>query len=124
MKARLRPAELRGVRKGKGAAMGALVKLFAEAELGDQVAVAGNVFALEIIKQRTALVDHHEQAAALMIVLRVGLEMVGKRLDAAREDRDLDFGRTRVAFGAAMDLDQFGLLFSGNRHRHTPKIKC
>ena len=96
MKARLRPAELRGVRKGKGAAVGALVKLFAEAELGDQVAIAGDVLPLEIVEQRTALVDHHEKTAARVIVLRVGLEMIGQRLDSAGEDRDLDFGRTRV----------------------------
>ena len=37
-----------------------------------------------------------------MIVLRVGLEMVGQRIDAVGDDRDLDFGRTRVALGAAM----------------------
>ena len=85
-------------KRPRGAAFG----LLAKTELRDQIGVALVIFALEKIEQRAALVDHHQQAAARMIVLRVGLEMVGQRVDAAGEDRDLDLGRTRVAFGAAM----------------------
>ena len=42
-----------------------------------------------------------------MIVLRVGLEMLGQRLDSAGQDCDLDFGRAGVVLPAAMVLDHF-----------------
>ena len=44
-----------------------------------------------------------------MVVLRVALEMLGQIVDALRQDRDLDFGRTGVALVAGMFLDQRSL---------------
>ena len=81
---------------------GPLQALLTKSELGDQVGVALLVLRFEIIEQAAALVDHHQQAAARMVVLRVGLEMLGQVADALGEDRDLDFGRTGVALCAAM----------------------
>ena len=73
------------------------MKLLTETELRDEIGVALRIFLAEIIEQRTALVDHHQEAATRMVVLRMALEMLGQRLDAAGQDRDLDFGRTRIA---------------------------
>ena len=78
------------------------------------------ILALEKIEQRAALVDHHQKAAARMIILRVGLEMAGQRVDAIGDDRDLDFGGPRVAVAAAMLLDQFLLTLCSDRHHVTP----
>src|SRR4051812_4699781 len=98
---------------------GALSSL-AKAELRDEVGVALRIFLAEVIEQRPALVDHHQEAAPAMVVLGMALEMVGQRLDAAGQDRDLDFGRTRIVLGAGMFLDHFLLALGGNRHRVTP----
>src|SRR6185295_19912421 len=90
-------------RCAKGAARAPL-RLFPEAELGDEIGVPSLVFAAQIIEQRTALVDHHQQPAPAMVVLGVALEMLGQRLNAAGQDRDLDLGRTRIFLRARMFL--------------------
>src|SRR6478672_10910438 len=94
--------------------------LFPKAELGDQAGVALLVLAAEVIEQRTALVDHHQKAAARMVVLRMGFEMLGQVVDAFGQDRDLDLGRTRVVLALSMFLDQRAFALGGNRHRLTP----
>ena len=92
----LRPsAELRMAPICEAAPRGRRLRLLAKTELRDEIGVALRILAAEVIEQRAALVDHHQQAAARMVVLGVGLEMLGQRLDAAGQDRDLDFGRTR-----------------------------
>ncbi len=55
-----------------------------------------------------------------MIVLVVVLEMAGQVVDTLGQDRDLDFGRPRIAFFAAMFLDQRVLALGGNRHEFFP----
>jgi hypothetical protein len=50
-----------------------------------------------------------------MVVLGVAFEMLGQRLDAAGQDRDLDFRRTGVALFAGMFLDNLLLALGGNR---------
>src|SRR3546814_17949419 len=70
----------------------------------------------QIVEQAAALIDHHQQAATAVIILRVGLEMPGQRVDAVGQDRDLHFRRTGVALFAGMFLDAFGLALGGNRH--------
>eukprot|EP01035_Chromulina_nebulosa_P055675 gene55675-76309_t len=72
--------------------------LLAKAELRDDGGIALAVLVTEVIEQATTLVDEHQQTAARMVVLRVGLEMFGEVADALGEDRDLYFGRTRIAF--------------------------
>src|SRR5690606_33203395 len=59
----------------------------ADTEPPDQVAVAFLVTCLDVVEKLAALRDHLEQAAAGMVVLAVGLEMLGQRVDAAGEDR-------------------------------------
>jgi hypothetical protein len=95
-------------------------ELFAKAELADEAGVAVLILAAEVIEQRTALVDQHQQAAPRVIVFRVGLEVLGEVEDAFGEDRDLDFRRPSVALALRMFLDQRLLALGGNRHRFTP----
>ena len=71
----------------------------------------------QVVKKATTLRDHLEQAAARVVVLLVGLEVLGEVGDAFRKDRDLDLGRTGVALGAGVVGDDFVLAFSSDRHR-------
>src|SRR3546814_7551189 len=88
----------------------------------DKFVIAVRILALEIIKQAAALVDQHQQAAARVIVLRVGLEMLGQIDDALGQDRDLDLGAAGVTLGAGIVGNDFGFTFSGHRHRSLLKI--
>src|SRR5690606_27699638 len=69
----------------------------ADAETFDQGLVARLFLLLEVVKKRTALRDELEKPAARVVVLLVRLEVLGEGGDAARENRNLHLGRTRVA---------------------------
>src|SRR3546814_3047294 len=105
----------------------ALVILFPKPELGDEVGVAAFILFAQIVEQTATLVDHHQQAAAAVIVLCVRLEMRGQRVDAVGQDRDLHFRRSGVALVAGMVLDDFGFALGGNRHNrseeHTSELQ-
>src|SRR4051812_11691742 len=100
-----RPAELRDRTYAKRPASGPLQWLLPEAELGDEAGIALFVLAAQIVEQRATLVDEHQEPAARMVVLGVGLEVAGQVVDALGEDRDLNFGRTGVALALRMFLD-------------------
>ena len=53
-----------------------------------------------------------------VVILDVLFEVIGETVDALREERDLHFGRPRVALVDAELLDQALLLFDGERHRN------
>ena len=91
--------------------------LAAQVQLGDQGGVTLAIDLGQVVKKATTLRDHLKQAAARVIVLLVGLEVLGEVGDAFRQDRDLDLGRTGVASGAGVLGDDFVLTFSSNRHR-------
>ena len=52
-----------------------------------------------------------------MIVFHMSFEVVGQGIDPLRQDRDLDLGRTGVAFLGGIRLDDFGLAAGRKRHR-------
>src|SRR6478752_10500073 len=83
--------------------------LAAEAELGDQGAVALEVGALEVTEQAAALADQHQQAAARVVVLAVLTQVLGELVDALGEQRDLDLGGSGVGAVAAELGDDLGL---------------
>ena len=68
-----------------------------DAELLDELLVARLVLALQVVEEAAAVLDLAEEAVAGRMVLLVRLEVGGERLDLLGENRDLDFGRTRVA---------------------------
>ena len=51
-----------------------------------------------------------------MVVLGVALEVLGQVPDPLGQDRDLNFRRTGVAFGAGVILDEFLAAFRSDRH--------
>ena len=83
--------------------------LMTEPELLDERAIRRQVAALEILEETATRSDHLQQPPAAMVVLGVGAEMVGERVDPLREERDLDPGRAGVGFVPAV-LDDHGLL--------------
>jgi hypothetical protein len=71
-------------------------RLAADLEALDERLVTLIVDALQVVEKRTALAHHRQKPTAGMVILLVGLEVVGEVVDAFREDRNLDFGRTGV----------------------------
>src|SRR5206468_6389128 len=77
---------------------------------------AVDVGALEVAEQAPALADHHQQAAAGVVVLAVRPQVLGELVDPFREQGDLDLGRAGVAVGSAELADQLLLSFLGQSH--------
>src|SRR6266849_565164 len=74
----------------------------------------------EVLEKTATLADQHQQPAARVVVLRVLLDMVRQAVDPLGEERDLYFGRARVALVGTKLLDQILLPFDGKRHRRPP----
>ena len=66
-------------------------KLFAQTELGDQVAVTGRIFTFEVRQQTLTAIDHHDQTTTRMVILRMCLEMAIQFVDARSQQGDLHF---------------------------------
>ena len=62
---------------------------------------------LQVCQQVAALADQFQQAAAGRMVLFVAAEMFRQIHDAAREQRDLYFRRTRIVFVSAKFSNDF-----------------
>src|ERR1700675_3059777 len=91
-------------------------RLLAQAKLLDQLVIFAGILALEIIEQLAALVDHFKQAAPGVMILHVRLEVVGKSVDAGREQRNLNLRRPRVARRPLMLLDDLRLFYNAYPH--------
>ena len=88
----------------------------ANAEAGDQRAVALDVLTHEVVEKTAALTDEQVEAATRVVVVRVSLEVLGAVGDALRQDGDLDLGRARVALMGGVLGDELLLALGGNRH--------
>src|SRR5262249_21397886 len=95
--------------------------LFAQAERFDQLAIAIEALALEVLEQRTALADHLEQAAAAVVVLVVELAVLGEVQDALGQKGDLHFRGAGVALVLPKLRDRLGLAYGGNRHGNSSR---
>src|SRR5690349_15008756 len=82
----------------------------------DQRLITPLIDLLQIVEKTTALADHLEEAAARMVVLLVGFEVIGERIDALGEDRNLDFGRTRVNGLGGIFFDERGFALLSHGH--------
>src|SRR5690606_29169188 len=83
----------------------------------DQVLVACLVALFDVVEQLTTLRHELQQPAARVVVFRVRLEVLCQVVDAFRQDRNLDLGRTGVAGLERKRLDDFSLAAGGDRHR-------
>jgi len=90
---------------------GAVSKLlFAQTQFLDQGVVPLNILTLKVGQKLPTLVDHHQKAAARVVVFVVAFEVIGEVADTLREDRDLNFRAARVAIGAGVVFDNFSFL--------------
>lgn len=71
--------------------------LSAEAEPGDDVPVAVNVFVIQVPELPATLADEHKKPTARVIVVTVNAQVIGQVLDPLREKRDLHLGGTRIS---------------------------
>jgi precorrin-6B methylase 2 len=67
-------------------------RLLAEAESSDRVLISGSVGSREILEESIALSDQHEEAAAIVVIQVVFLEMLIEIRNASGEDRNLNLG--------------------------------
>src|SRR5215470_10440890 len=77
----------------------------------------------QVVEKRTARRHELQKAAARMVVLHVGLEMVREAVDAFRQDRNLHLGGAGVAGFGGTRLDDFRFALRGNRHRQTLSLR-
>src|SRR5262245_8751429 len=83
----------------------------------DQRLVTRCVDTGEVVEKLATLGHELEQSTPGMVVLDVGLEMLGKAVDAFREDRHLYFRRSGITGLDRVALDEFGLPTGRYRHR-------
>ena len=103
-----------------GAASVCKPRLLAQTELLDDCAVTLNILLLQIAEKVSSVTDHLEHAATAVMVLRVVLQVLGERVDAAGENGDLHLGRTGVAFVYRIGCDDV-LLFAFQHDFHLMK---
>jgi hypothetical protein len=66
--------------------------LSTKAELGDQLAVAGDVTVTHVIEHAPAATHQHEKTTTTVVVLWVVFQVIGEMIDALRQRCDLDIG--------------------------------
>ena len=97
--------------------------LLTQTQLSNDRTVAVDVLLGQIVKQASALTDHHQKAAAGVVVLLVFPQVLGQGVDPGGEDSDLDLGRTGVGSVGAVCLDNGSLVFLTDHVRfHLSKI--
>src|SRR5215210_4463209 len=84
-------------------------RLVPETKLLDERSVGRQVASLEIGQQAAASSDHLEQAAAAVMVLQVGPEVVRQGIDPLGEQCHLYLGRAGIGFVGPV-LGYYGLL--------------
>ena len=92
---------------------GSVWALAAQTEVGDQLPILLDIFALQVAQQTTALPDLEQQATAAVMVFFMNLEVLGQLIDRVREDRDLDLGRTGIVGSTTVFAGDLRLLFFG-----------
>src|SRR4029078_5568084 len=83
--------------------------LLPDPELADELWVALRVLLLQVVEQASALPDQLQQAAARVVILRVGLEVLGQVVDALAQDGYLHFRRAGIGLVSAVGPNNFRL---------------
>ena len=88
--------------------------LLADAQLGNDGAVAPDIFFGQIVQQAAALTDHLVHTQTAVLVIGMNLQVGGELTDALGEDSDLDLRRAGVGVMGAVGLDDLGFLCFGD----------
>ena len=81
-----------------------------EAKIRDDLAIAFDVGALEIIEQAPTTANHLEQALPAVMILGVSTEVTGQVVDVVGKNCDLNLGRPGIGVVRTVLLDCWGLL--------------
>ena len=84
-----------------------------EAKIRNDLAIAFDVRALEVVEQATTASDHLEQALSAVMVLGVRAEVTAQVFNVRCKDRDLNFRRARIAVVGFEARDDFSLAVLG-----------
>jgi hypothetical protein len=79
--------------------------LVAQAKIGDDLPIAVDVSALQVVQETAALADHLEETTAPMMILGMLPEVIGQIVDPFREHADLNLGRAGVGGMLAVFFD-------------------
>ena len=82
-----------------------VLRLLANAELANDVAISIRVTPLQIVQEAATFADKHQQAATRTVIFLMCLEVLGEFSDSLTQDRNLDFGAARVRLMRAELLD-------------------
>ena len=85
--------------------------LLTDAQLSDDGTVTLDVVLGQVVEQVAATANHLHQAAAAVVVVLVGLQMLGQVVDSSGQDSDLNLRRTGVAFVQAVVYNDLGFFF-------------
>lgn len=88
-----------------------LDRLLSDSELFDYCAITLDILLLEIAQQISSVTYHLEKTTTAVVILRVDLEVLGERVDAVRENRDLYLGRAGVVLVDAVFSNDLLLYF-------------
>lgn len=88
--------------------------LATETDRFDELFVTFQIFALQVVEQRAALTNHLQQAATAVVIFVVAFEVLGEVRNALREQCNLHFRRTSVAFVLTELRNRF--LFANGRY--------
>src|SRR5215212_6202278 len=73
-----------------------ILGLIPQAQFLDDLAVAVDIRALQVVEQAATLSDHLEEATTTVVVLLVGAKVIRQIVDALREQRNLNASRSTV----------------------------
>lgn len=91
-------------------------ELFTQTELLNQGAIAIGILTLQVGQQAFTTVDHHDQAAAGVVILGVGFEMAVEFVDTGGQQCDLHFRGTGIVLTACVIRNDSGLVDVFYRH--------
>ena len=97
-------------------------KLLTKTQLGDNGTIALDIRLLQIRQQVLSLTDHLQQAAAGVMILLMGAQMLGQVADALGQNRNLHLGRTGVALMNGILFDNRIFLFFQHENSTFSKI--
>ena len=96
--------------------------LLTQTQLCNDCTIAVDVLLGKIVKQASALTDHHQKTAAGVVVVLVNTQVLGQLVDSGGQDSNLDLGRTGVAGMGCVLLNDSSLFFLAH-HSVFPPFK-
>ena len=90
-------------------------ELLTNAQLVDDGAISLEISLLEVVEEAAAASYEFQESAPAVMIFRVGFEMLGQICDAARQQRNLHFGRSGIAVMRLVRADELCFLFLGGR---------